>query len=107
MQQLFSKLITTTDLEKELIIPNSAVENFRIREGQDFVDLLVKDDKGDIWKFRLTIKPTPVLTEGWLEFVQAKGVEQEDIVTFYKQQNEDFEEQYSIEVNRQPIQVVG
>ncbi|KAK3204298.1 hypothetical protein Dsin_018344 [Dipteronia sinensis] len=105
--RLFSKLIATTDLEKELIVPNGAVENFRIPEGQDFVDFLVKDVTGDIWKFCLTIKPTPVLTEGWLEFVQAKGVVQEDIVTFYKQQNEDLEEQYRVEVNRQPIQVIG
>ncbi|KAK1582577.1 hypothetical protein Q3G72_016405 [Acer saccharum] len=46
--ELFSKLITTTDLEKQQIVPNGAEEHFQIPEGQESVDLLVKDTKREI-----------------------------------------------------------
>ena len=99
MQQLFSKLITTTDLEKELIVPTRAMERFSIPEGKEFVDLQVKDLKEEIWNFRLTIHPMPALTDGWLEFVRAKDLVPDDIVIFYKLQDEIFGDEYRVEID--------
>ncbi|KAK4854502.1 hypothetical protein QYF36_025000 [Acer negundo] len=98
MQQLFSKL-NTTDLEKKLIVPTRAVERFSIPEGKEFVDLVVKDLKEEIWNFRLTIHPMPALTEGWIEFVRAKDLVPDDIVTFYKLRDEIFGDEYRVETD--------
>ncbi|KAK3210860.1 hypothetical protein Dsin_015566 [Dipteronia sinensis] len=94
-----SKLITTTDLEKEPIVLTRAMERFSIPEGKEFVDLLVNDLKEEIWNFCLTIHPMPALTDGWLEFVRAKDLVPDDIVTFYKLQDEIFGDEYKVEIN--------
>ncbi|KAK0589671.1 hypothetical protein LWI29_017120 [Acer saccharum] len=91
---LFWKLITKTDVEKKLIIPTQAMKHFAIPEGKEFADFLVKDLKGEIWKFRLTIHPMTALTDGWLEFVRAKDLVPNDIVIFYKLGDE-----YRVEVD--------
>ncbi|KAK3183090.1 hypothetical protein Dsin_030376 [Dipteronia sinensis] len=78
---LFSKLITKTDVEKKLIVPTQAMKHFSIPEGKEFADFLVKGLKGEIWNFRLTIHPMPALTDGWLEFVRAKDLVPNDVVT--------------------------
>ncbi|KAK2661788.1 hypothetical protein Ddye_000362 [Dipteronia dyeriana] len=91
---LFSKLITKTDVEKKLNVPTQAMKHFSIPEGKEFADFLVKDLKGEIWNFRLTIHPMPALTDGWLEFVRAKDLVLNDIVTFYKLADE-----YRVEVD--------
>ncbi|KAK1575883.1 hypothetical protein Q3G72_009156 [Acer saccharum] len=91
---LFWKLITKTDVEKKLIVPTQAMKHFVIPEGKEFADFLVKDLKGEIWKFRLTIHPMTALTDGWLEFVRAKDLVPNDIVIFYKLGDE-----YRVEVD--------
>ncbi|XVF45839.1 hypothetical protein PTKIN_Ptkin02bG0239100 [Pterospermum kingtungense] len=112
--QLFTKLMTKTDVEKRLAVPTASLTELGFVNGQKdhFVDLLVKDSAQRVWRFRCSTRlrgnhPKPYLSSGWLHFVQTKGLEINDKVHFYKEEDEASGAQYRIEVERNVFHLLG
>ncbi|KAK1583923.1 hypothetical protein Q3G72_028222 [Acer saccharum] len=90
---IFSKALTKTDIKARLTVPTDALAHINIPEGGNKVDLSPMDSDGNQWPFRcytrLNGHPKPAFTTGWRRFVQAKGLQIGDEVTFSKLEDED------------------
>ncbi|KAL5789702.1 hypothetical protein ACOSQ2_004590 [Xanthoceras sorbifolium] len=105
--EIFTKLLTKSDIESKLVVPTTALQHFSMPEGGHCTDLMVTDSTGQGWPFRLYIRasgryPKPLLTTGWLQFVRTKGLQVGDEVIFSKE-----EEKYKIEVKRHTFVLFG
>ncbi|KAK3199214.1 hypothetical protein Dsin_022629 [Dipteronia sinensis] len=111
--EIFSKLLTISDVTSGLSIPTGALLHIPIpKGGRHYMGLVVKDSIGQVWKFHLypNSHDTLAFTEGWLEFVQDKGVREGDKVIFSTGNNQDgaiLHEYYSIVVIRSPFTFQG
>lgn len=99
---MFSKPLTKTDISKRLAIPTSRLPLFPAlpsEDGGNEIEMEVWDDNyydgnsnGKLWKFVFKIRNNdkyrkPVFSTGWLDFVRAKGLAVDDVVTLYKTEN--------------------
>ncbi|KAJ0040634.1 hypothetical protein Pint_28666 [Pistacia integerrima] len=100
--EVFSKILSVTDLNVRLAIPAKALQHFGNPGGRDLRvrDLLVRDWTEQEWNFRLSTRdgdhPKPVFTGDWGRFARAKGLQVNDLLIFT--QREDGE--YRIDVYR-------
>ncbi|TXG65119.1 hypothetical protein EZV62_006394 [Acer yangbiense] len=105
--EIFSKLLTISDVTSGLSIPTGDLLHIPIpKGGRRYIGLVVKDSIGQVWKFHLypNSHDTLAFTEGWLEFVKAKGVRVGDKVIFSTGNNH---EHCSIVVMRSPFTFQG
>ncbi|TXG71255.1 hypothetical protein EZV62_006190 [Acer yangbiense] len=90
--EIFSKLLTETDIKARLTVPTDALAHINIPGGGNKVDLSPMDSDGNRWPFRcytrLNGHPKPAFTTGWLDFVRAKGLQIGDKVTFSRLEDE-------------------
>ncbi|KAK1584047.1 hypothetical protein Q3G72_029402 [Acer saccharum] len=90
--EIFSKLLTETDIKARLTVPTDALAHINIPGGGNKVDLSVMDSGGNRHTFRCYTRPDrhpkPAFTTGWLDFVRAKGLQIGDKVTFSKLEDE-------------------
>ncbi|KAK2640427.1 hypothetical protein Ddye_028222 [Dipteronia dyeriana] len=111
--EIFSKLLTISDVTSGLLIPTEALLHIPIpKGGRHHMGLVVNDSIGQVWKFHLypNSHDTLAFTEGWLEFVKAKGVREGDKVIFSTGNNQDgaiLHEYYCIVVMRSPFTFQG
>ncbi|XWS54860.1 hypothetical protein CRYUN_Cryun10bG0125800 [Craigia yunnanensis] len=110
--ELFSKLLTQTDIERRLSVPNQVLHLFPILDGDHrYADLQVKDNSGGLWTFRCIwrdgIYAKPVFSKGWLEFVYAKSLKIYDKVVLYKEKDVEAAVPYRIEVTRKIMRLMG
>ncbi|MBA0629817.1 hypothetical protein Godav_024315 [Gossypium davidsonii] len=109
MTILFSKVLTNTDVEKRLAVPNNSLKHFELENGNCSKSVEVKDEKGSTWTFRCYVRSDgaykkPVLSSGWRQFVVNKGVHRGDLITFCK--DVEAEATYKIIVQRK-IKLLG
>ncbi|MBA0628329.1 hypothetical protein Godav_023083 [Gossypium davidsonii] len=109
MKILFTKVLTNTDVEKRLAVPNNSLKHFELENGNCSKSFEVKDENGSTWTFRCYVRndgayKKPVLSSGWRQFVLNKGVHQGDLITLYK--DVEAEASYKIEVQRK-IKLLG
>ncbi|KAB2011013.1 hypothetical protein ES319_D10G285000v1 [Gossypium barbadense] len=97
MTILFSKVLTNTDVEKRLAVPNNSLKHFELENGNCSKSVEVKDENDGAYK-------KPVLSSGWRQFVVNKGVHQGDLITFCK--DVEAEATYKIIVQRK-IKLLG
>ncbi|XWS40000.1 hypothetical protein CRYUN_Cryun18bG0102600 [Craigia yunnanensis] len=108
--QLFSKLLSRTDIHKRLSIPMESFGSFPRCKVGHALDLQVKDKRGSLWLFRLSIRKKnylkPVFSKGWCKFVQSKNLKVGDKVNFYKEEDEASGAQFKIKVKKQ-VKIFG
>ncbi|GAV91837.1 B3 domain-containing protein, partial [Cephalotus follicularis] len=85
--QLFSKELSSTDINHRLAIPTASLEAFEIPPGEHSVDVLAMDADGNVWYFLLSTRtnethPKPVFYGDWRQFVQNKDLRVGDKVIF-------------------------
>ncbi|TYH78278.1 hypothetical protein ES332_D04G215100v1 [Gossypium tomentosum] len=101
-KELFKKRLTKTDVEKRLSIPSRNKKCFLNFRGKHMAEFKVKDKHGKEWKFNCSTRkkdyPKPVLTSGWLLFVQWWNLAVGDEVKVYGKMDQAGEEHYRIEV---------
>ncbi|KAG8500194.1 hypothetical protein CXB51_003726 [Gossypium anomalum] len=101
-KELFRKRLTKTDAEKRLSIPSRKKKCFLNFRGEHMAEFKVKDKHGKDWTFNCSKRkkdyPKPVLTRGWLQFVQGWNLAVGDEVKVYGKMEEAGEEHYRIEV---------
>ncbi|XVF45766.1 hypothetical protein PTKIN_Ptkin02bG0232600 [Pterospermum kingtungense] len=109
---LFTKLLSPTDIKKRLAVPTESLPQLGFVKDQQnhYVDLLVKDSPQRVWRFRCLTRLTcnqskPYLSSGWLDFVQTKGLQINDRVHLYKEEDEATGARYRIrvEINMFPL----
>lgn len=102
--KLFSKFLSPTDIQKRLSIPMKSFASFpRFKVGHA-LDLKVKDETGNQWLFRLSIRKKhylkPVFSKGWCKFVQSKNLKVGDKVKLYKEEDEASGAQFKIKAKK-------
>ncbi|KAK6240496.1 hypothetical protein SCA6_005885 [Theobroma cacao] len=115
MHLIFTKSLTQTDIEKRLGVPTGSLPELGFangREGYYYVDFLVKDSSGGVWRFRCSTRltgnhPKPYLSSGWLQFVRTKGLGINDRIHFYKKEDQGSGAQYRIKVERNMFPLFG
>lgn len=112
--KIFKKKLTKTDVEKRLAMRTKSLIHFpTFAAGQHAQILKVEDfqDKQE-WRFRLTIRrrgkySKPVLSRGWVKFVQTKMLQIGDQVEFLVEKDEATGlRKYVIKVHRMPCKPV-
>ncbi|GLT42742.1 hypothetical protein SLA2020_167280 [Shorea laevis] len=83
MQLLFSRLLCQTDIEVRFSVPMESLDAFEFPEGEFKVNFEAIDIKEKPWNFRLTKRqkdahPKPVLSAGWLAYIQEKRLQKND-----------------------------
>ncbi|XVE99756.1 hypothetical protein REPUB_Repub03eG0228400 [Reevesia pubescens] len=100
--EVFSKILTKTDVDKRLAIPTDCLKHFRFDKNKDSESLQVMDENGGIWNLRCYTRrrgySKPVLSSGWRQFVTCSGIRAGDRVNFYIDYKQ--EVSYRIEVKR-------
>ncbi|KAJ0100582.1 hypothetical protein Patl1_22047 [Pistacia atlantica] len=92
--KIFSKKLTQTDVRNRLSVRTRSLHFFPpFEDGQNAQDLMVEDEQGKPWPFRLVVRSRgrykkPVLTAGWREFVSKKELEIGFKVKFFRENNE-------------------
>ncbi|XP_057991768.1 uncharacterized protein LOC131173430 [Hevea brasiliensis] len=85
---VFSKELTATDLEHQLIVPSEVLEKYPILRQNEFV-IISFDQNEKQWEFPLATRKTgkyakPTMPAGsWHPFVQEFGLRAGDAVVFY------------------------
>ncbi|XVE66905.1 hypothetical protein DITRI_Ditri08aG0117600 [Diplodiscus trichospermus] len=110
--ELFSKLLTQTDIERRLSVPTNILYLLPFLDGDHrYVDLQVKDSSGGLWTFRCIcrdgIYAKPVFSKGWLEFVNAKNLKIHDKVVVYKEKDVEAATPYRIKAKRKIMRLMG
>ncbi|XVE49113.1 hypothetical protein DITRI_Ditri01bG0056100 [Diplodiscus trichospermus] len=102
--QLFTKVLTSIDIERRLFLPVGCLPALPRSEGCHGIELQVKDDVGILWNFRCTkqsgAKQKMVIVSGWFQFVQSNELHSGDIVIFYREDDMITGAHYKIEVKR-------
>ncbi|KAJ0087497.1 hypothetical protein Patl1_07058 [Pistacia atlantica] len=111
--EIFSKILSNTDITKRLGFPTIALNHFSFpEEDHHYVHFLVNDSSTQNgWKFRLSKRqnsnyPKPAMTGDWLKFVETRGLKQGDQVILRKLVDEAGGVNYSIAV-RKMIKLFG
>ncbi|XWS07636.1 hypothetical protein CRYUN_Cryun41cG0006500 [Craigia yunnanensis] len=99
--ELFSKVLTSTDVQKRMAIPTCILRYFPSFEANYSVPLRVLDQNGEEWIFVCSARkkgyPKPCFIKGWLRFVNSKRICVGDKVLFSKDAES---EVYRIEVHK-------
>ncbi|XVF40735.1 hypothetical protein PTKIN_Ptkin01aG0138700 [Pterospermum kingtungense] len=110
MKQLFSKVLSPTDIEHRLAVPSEILWAFDFDEAHRCADFQVKDKGGQKWQFRCSTRkkdfhPKPVVSKGWRRFVKDKRLQVGDKVLLYK----DFEcdSPYKIKTMKKVFRLFG
>ncbi|OMP11640.1 hypothetical protein CCACVL1_00374 [Corchorus capsularis] len=111
--ELFTKLLTQTDIERRLSVPTHILNSIPFVDEDDrHADLQVKDSGGGLWTFRCICRDgayaKPVFSKGWLEFVHAKKLKVDDKVVLFKDKDDNQGAvSYRIEVRREVLRLMG
>lgn len=111
-QFLFTKVLKRTHITHQLNMPSNSLQFF-IHEGQQEATFQAMDTTEQTWTFRCAIRregpyPKPYLSKGWREFVRAKGLREEDRITFYQLMNPENGVGFKIVVKREePVKLMG
>ncbi|KAJ0014801.1 hypothetical protein Pint_21059 [Pistacia integerrima] len=89
--KIFSKKLTKTDVENRLSLPTESLSSFPpFGEHQNYLEIMVDDDEGHKWPFRLVVRRgryrKPVLSAGWKVFVRTKQVQSGFKLKFYREE---------------------
>ncbi|CAL8108633.1 unnamed protein product [Prunus armeniaca] len=91
----FEKFLTKTDVVSRFVVPSSWLRVLpRIEQGSHGVNIQVTDGVGFFWEFCCSIRRVgryqkPVLqSEGWLKFVNFKGLKVGDKIVLDSEANE-------------------
>ncbi|KAJ9174707.1 hypothetical protein P3X46_013323 [Hevea brasiliensis] len=100
---VFSKPLTTTDIEKKLSVPTKALKHLPSFGESRQVYIEAKDDKGYFWSFTCSIRrdrySKPVLSSRtWLSFARYRNLRAGDIIKLYKEHDQFTGVEYKIEV---------
>ncbi|KAJ4822672.1 hypothetical protein Tsubulata_027235 [Turnera subulata] len=114
--ELFTKELSSTDVTYRLAVPTRALhDHFHIPEGENEIEVLVKDSSDQDWEFMLSIRPNhpnlrPVFIGEWMAFVRSKGIMEGDRVILYKQYSTEGGDDgwtYSIKAERNMFKLFG
>ncbi|KAJ0027361.1 hypothetical protein Pint_35240 [Pistacia integerrima] len=105
MAQVFSKVLSPTDITRKLALPIKAFNRFHFPEGVNYVHFMVTDSDGIRYNFRLAKRNSgnyskPEITGGWRQFARNKGLQPGDMVTLNVQQGEAGAVHYIIKVTK-------
>ncbi|KAG5233731.1 B3 domain-containing transcription factor [Salix suchowensis] len=83
----FSKLLTSTDIQKRLSLPTKFFKSLPSFKGGHVQDLQAMDESGFVWTFQCSTRkkghPKPVLSKGtWLAFGRNKKLKVGDKIKF-------------------------
>ena len=89
MKQLFTKVLSPTDIEHRLAVPSEILWAFEFDQAHRSADFEVKDEARQKWQFRCSTRkkdfhPKPVISKGWRRFVKDKRLQVGDKVVLYK-----------------------
>ncbi|KAK6227807.1 hypothetical protein SCA6_000147 [Theobroma cacao] len=89
MKQLFSKVLSPTDIEHRLAVPSEILWAFEFDDKARAADFHVEDVAGQKWHFSCSTRkkdfhPKPVVSKGWRRFVKDKRLRVGDKVVLYK-----------------------
>ncbi|ESR44603.1 hypothetical protein CICLE_v10003967mg [Citrus x clementina] len=89
--EVYSKILTETDVSTRLAVESNTIDEFFLafEAGQYSQNLVVEDENGERWPFRLFIRQgpyrKPTISAGWRCFVMSKQAEVGDQVVFIKE----------------------
>lgn len=89
--EVYSKILTEADVSTRLVVESNTIDEFfpAFKAGQDSQDLVVEDENGERWAFRLFIRQgpfgKPIISAGWRRFVESKQAKVGDQVVFSKE----------------------
>ncbi|KAJ6359376.1 hypothetical protein OIU76_000998 [Salix suchowensis] len=82
----FSKLLTSTDIQKRLSLSTKLFKSLPSFNGSHVQYLQAMDESGFVWNFKCSTRkkghPKPVLSKGWLAFVRNKKLKVGDKIKF-------------------------
>ncbi|GLT42725.1 hypothetical protein SLA2020_167110 [Shorea laevis] len=112
MQLLFSKPLSQTDIEVRLSVPMESLDAFEVPEGEFKVNFEAIDIKEKPWNFRLTkrqkdVHPKPVLSAGWLAYVQEKRLQKNDKLLLRVEGKETKKRRFRIHALRKAFRLFG
>ncbi|GLT86295.1 hypothetical protein SLE2022_044410 [Rubroshorea leprosula] len=109
--QLFCKPLSRTDINVRLSVPMESLDAFEFAEGEFKVDFKAIDIEEKPWRFRLSkrendVHPKPVLSAGWVAYVQKKRLQKDDKLLLHVERKEK-EKRYRIQVLRKAFRLLG
>ncbi|GLT86299.1 hypothetical protein SLE2022_044440 [Rubroshorea leprosula] len=112
MQLLFSKLLSQTDIEVRFSVPMESLDAFEFQQGEFKVNFEAIDIKEKPWNFRLTkrqkdVHPKPVLSAGWLAYVQEKRLRKDDKLLLRVEGKETKKRRFRIHALRKAFRLFG
>ncbi|CAK7337034.1 unnamed protein product [Dovyalis caffra] len=109
--EVFSKILSQTDIASRLSIPLGCLKHFSFPQGESSIGFDVVDSLQQSWPFTLSVRPQghakPSITGSWTSFARAKGARLGDVVSLYKHIHADGEVKYSITVKRKIFNVLA
>eukprot|EP00258_Populus_trichocarpa_P036685 XP_024452704.1 uncharacterized protein LOC112326846 [Populus trichocarpa] len=101
--QIFSKVLRDTDVHVRFSFPTHCLEHLDFA-GNNSVDLYVKDSCGELRVIRCLkrngVYDKPVLSMGWLKFVDDYGLRVGDMVVLHREDDHNLGSQFMIEAKR-------
>ncbi|GKV22681.1 hypothetical protein SLEP1_g32529 [Rubroshorea leprosula] len=112
MQLLFSKLLSQTDIEVRFSVPMESLDAFEFQQGEFKVNFEAIDIEEKPWNFRLTkrqkdVHPKPVLSAGWLAYVQDKRLQKNDKLLLRVEGKETKKRRFRIHALRKAFRLFG
>ncbi|KAJ6359370.1 hypothetical protein OIU76_000992 [Salix suchowensis] len=88
----FSKFLSETDVKRRLTVPMKFLKALPSFNGGHAVEFEARDERGKAWTFQCSTRrrgqyPKPVITRGWMAFINSKKLEMGDRVSFFKYKN--------------------
>ncbi|KAJ6969697.1 AP2/ERF and B3 domain-containing protein [Populus alba x Populus x berolinensis] len=109
----FSKVLRKTDIQKRLSVPTGFLSSLpSFNGGAHAVDFQAVDGSGRVWNFRCSIRrnghPKPVISRGWLAYVNSKSLKVGDKVQFLKEKNDAGAKKHAYEIRAEKeIKIFG
>jgi len=101
--QIFSKVLRDTDVRVRFSFPTHCLQHLDFA-GNHYVDLYVKDSCGELRVIRCLKRngdyDKPVLSMGWLKFVDDYGLRVGDMVVLHREDDQNLGSQFMIEAKR-------
>ncbi|GLT86276.1 hypothetical protein SLE2022_044230 [Rubroshorea leprosula] len=112
MQLLFSKLLSQTDIEVRFSVPMESLDAFEFPQEEFKVNFEAIDIKEKPWNFCLTkrqkdVHPKPVLSAGWLAYVQDKRLQKNDKLLLRVEGKETKKRRFRIHAQRKAFRLFG
>ncbi|KAF9671132.1 hypothetical protein SADUNF_Sadunf12G0015700 [Salix dunnii] len=87
----FSKFLSETDVNWRLTLPMKFLKSLPSFNGGHAIEFEARDEMGKAWTFHCSVRrrghPKPVITRGWMAFINSKKLKMGDRVSFFKYKN--------------------